>query len=491
MIKKLVGFNVLSLVMFLSLIGFVFLTLVWAKPVTVHPDNPRYLINGTGDLIYLTGSHSWYNIHYNSNNPQMSYDEFEIYLDWMQGHGHTFTRLWAGWSCNFPSPWIHTGPALIEEGLNAGLPKGNMRMFNQTYFDTLRERVLQIQNRGMYVSVMFFGSLNELNTKAGWRRHTWHPDNNVNPKLSSAFSTKDSSSFFTSDPDASNIQKAFVNKIIDTLNDVDNLIWEIGNEARFPESVDWQYEIINHVRRYESTKPKKHLVGMTADGIYDNNIFLRNSPADWISPDQATEDNYMEGGPASYQDKVVINDVDHLWGLFRITEIDLGRKWVWKTFLRGNNPILMDCYTSLWGAPEFGCNGSLNPVFDPIRAAMGHTATFAHRMNLSNMIPSDSTSICSTRYCLYNSGVEYLVYQPISGSFAVNLIPGDYDYEWFNPSSGSVVQTGTRVVSGGSESFTPPFSGDAVLYIYISPAPTYECNDGSDNDGDGRTDYPN
>ncbi len=42
---------------------------------------------------------------------------------------------------------------------------------------------------------------------------------------------------------------------------------------------------------------------------------------------------------------------------------------------------------------------------------------------------------------------------------------GPLHVEWFNPSSGASSTTG--VVSGGStRTFTSPFNGDAVLYIY-------------------------
>ena len=79
------------------------------------------------------------------------------------------------------------------------------------------------------------------------------------------------------------------------------------------------------------------------------------------------------------------------------------------------------------------------------------------------MTPNNSLS--STSYCLANPGSEYLAYQPGSGSFSVNLQAGTYNYEWFNPSSGSIAFTGTITASGGNLSFTPPFIGDAVLYL--------------------------
>jgi hypothetical protein len=51
------------------------------------------------------------------------------------------------------------------------------------------------------------------------------------------------------------------------------------------------------------------------------------------------------------------------------------------------------------------------------------------------------------------------------GTGSVNLISGTYTYQWFNPSSGSVVSTGTLTAAGGNRSFTDPFAGDAILYL--------------------------
>ena len=103
------------------------------------------------------------------------------------------------------------------------------------------------------------------------------------------------------------------------------------------------------------------------------------------------------------------------------------------------------------------------PIFDPVRAAMGHTKSYADRMGLNLAVPHNELS--STAYCLANPGLEYLVYQPSSGPFTVNLQAGTYNYEWFNPSLGLAAATGTITVNAGNSSFAPPFSGDAVIYL--------------------------
>ena len=99
---------------------------------------------------------------------------------------------------------------------------------------------------------------------------------------------------------------------------------------------------------------------------------------------------------------------------------------------------------------------------------MGQTQSYASRMNLAGMTPLNTLS--STNYCLASAGQEYLVYQPANGPFTVNVVGGAYAYEWFNPVTGNIAGTGTIGAVGGDQSFTPPFSGPAVLYLKASGA---------------------
>ncbi len=418
-------------------------------PLTVDPANPRYFMDNTGKAIYLAGSETWYNIHYNSSNLPMGDEDFEAYLDWLQEHGHNFTRLWTGWANNFPKLWIRTGPGTATDGDL----KFDLAQLDQNYFDLIRKRVLQITNRGMYCSVMFFGSaIGFFSSTASWERMTWHPYNNIN---NVQFSTTDGTTFFTAiDEPSVELQKMLIRKFIDTLNDQDNIIWEIANEGG-SKSRDWQSRMAEYVRSYEATMAKQHLIGIT--GGYNFGTALLSSAADWISPDW---DAYEQGGPANYVGKIIINDTDHLplWGSVESAELQAVEQWVWKAFTRGTHPVFCDPYNS---------NGlNIDPAYDQIRYRIGDTALYAGKMNLAAMVPSSNANDCSTTYCLRNPGKEYLIYQPTSdSSFRVNLPTGTYYCEWFNATSGNVEQTRTITVRAGRKSFMAPFNGDAVLYL--------------------------
>ena len=253
------------------------------------------------------------------------------------------------------------------------------------------------------------------------------------------------------------LQEAYVRKVIDTVNDMDNVLYEICNECS-ANSIEWQYHMVNYVKSYEASKPKQHPVGMSALAECQAGTMkaLLASPADWVAPcndytgtGHVPTYSYDSNPPATQGEKVIVSDTDHFFG------VGGDHTWVWKTFTRGLNPVYMDPY----GDPKF-------PVADnSARLAMGQTLRFANRLNLATMTPR--SDLCSTTYCLANPGIEYLVYVPAGQKPTVSLsgTTGQLNLEWFNPATGAV-STGQITAQGTSQSFTAPFSGDAVLYLY-------------------------
>jgi hypothetical protein len=84
-------------------------------------------------------------------------------------------------------------------------------------------------------------------------------------------------------PKVTKLQEAYVRKMIETLNDLDNVIWEISNESN-GQSQNWQYHLINYLKQYEMATPKQHPVEITVEMPNGSNADLFASPADWISP---------------------------------------------------------------------------------------------------------------------------------------------------------------------------------------------------------------
>jgi hypothetical protein len=268
-----------------------------------------------------------------------------------------------------------------------------------------------------------------------------------------------------------------VRKIVDAVNDCDNVLYEIANESPIA-TKDWQSHMVLYIKSYEAQKPKQHLVGMTYfyNGRAGAMDALRGSPADWVSPgNDGTRFDYGLAPPVAEGKKVIISDTDHFFG------VGGDRGWVWKSFTRGLHPIYMDPY----GNPRFPS------ADDSARRAMGQTLAYARRIALARMTPRPE--LCSSQYCLVNPGREYVIYLPseshrpgpkrkstilgnrptqrseplhrtvdvdLSGAAATSTLA----VEWFNPATSQYVSGGT-VTGGAWRSFTAPFPGDAILYL--------------------------
>lgn len=419
-------------------------------PLRVHPDNPLYFTDDGRRAIYLTGSHVWANLRDGSIFGSPVTFDYAAYLDFLEDRGHNFFRLWTWELPRFtvddrtftvaPFPWLRTGPGPASDGM----PKFDLARFDQSYFDRLRARVKAASDRGIYVAIMLFDGYGlQFYRSPSTDGFPFDARNNIN-----GIDAPGTSATTLDYPEVTAVQEAYVRKVIDTVNDLDNVLYEIANEAG-AHSTEWQYHMVDVVKTYEATKPKQHPVGMTFQYEGGSNETLFDSPADWISPNE--EGGYKEDPPIPDGRKVVIADTDHLWG-----EGGDGI-WVWKCFTRGLHILFMD-----GGIVRFPPSADGR---ESARQAMGQTLSYAVRMDLAAMRPQADSSVCSTRFCLTHPGQEYLVYQPESGAFTLDVTGGTYAYEWFNPSTGSVVATGQITVTDGVRVFSPPFPDNAVLYL--------------------------
>jgi hypothetical protein len=488
-------------------------------PLVASEANPRYF-TVAGDeqkAVYLTGSHIWNNLHDGMGPGAGCADtaerlDYGAYLDFLTEHGHNFIRLWrweqfksqaAGGDfhlCMTPQPWARTGPGEAKDGK----PKFDLDRFDDAFFSRLRDRVVAAGQRGIYVAVMFFDGFGVHLSPAPdhVEGHPFHAANNVNDiGIGSILDYQ----VLPLDPRVQQLQEAYVRKVIDTLHDLPNLLWEVANESsgggkadpafaqmlglagspEWGDSTAWQYGVIDTVKRHEEAMGyQRHPIGMTMQyPVPDQtrvNQPLFDSRAEWISPGYDDEvfaaagapppqapgappSRWLVDPPAADGRKVIINDTDHY-------ALGGDALWAWKSFLRGLHPILMD----------FGLIGGVNPpdpsaggpmsyaAFEPARWAMGDTRRFAERMNLIGMQPRQDLS--STGYALANPGEEYLVLQPsgAAGPFTVTLEPGSYAAEWFSIEARETVpRAATTIDRPTAASFSAPseVSGPTALYL--------------------------
>ncbi len=441
-------------------------------PLRPLESNPRWFADGSGKAVLLVGSHTWQNLQDNgllmkgaTADPPPVFD-YAGYLDSLARWHHNFFRLWrwetARWTdkgtgnepkyCT-PHPWLRTGPGTA----NDGKPRFDLAQFNPEYFARLRERAVQAGSRGFYVAIMLFNGWEHQFTD-GWLCHPFHAPNNINAMEADTNGDGKATEFNTLlDTEEGRrvweFQRNYVRQVIDTVNDLDNVLYEVANEAG-PYSTAWQYAVIEFIKKYENTLAKQHPVGMTFQYRGGTNAVLEASPADWISPNQGEgARGYWQSPCSDCSKKVVVADTDHMGGHTVGDNI-----WVWKSFTRGLNPILME-------------DMSPSPTWqDSARVAMGQVRRFSERMTLAAATPQEK--LTNTRYCLGVAGREYLVFQHDRGEFTVDLsgAEGKFTAEWYDINGDRPVPA-APVVGGGVRTFTTPFPGPAALYLQLSPTP--------------------
>ena len=464
------------------------------KPITAPlralSTNPHYFTDGSGKAIYLTGSHTWNNFQDWGTNGATQALVFTAYAKMLVDHHHNFTLLWAIELPVFrglpttasappdftvtPQPWQRTGPGNASDGK----PRFNLTEFNQAYFDRLRSRVEQLNAAGIYAGVYLFSGEFLLRFRFRGDGYPLTGSNNVNG-IDDGGGTQ---SLTMTAPNAiTAIQDAYVKKVITTLNDLPNVLWIVSQEAPV-DSRWWNGHLIALVRSYEAGKPLQHPIGYGAlDGQRDDDAII-NSDADWIAPSARISPTatFGSGHPSC---KVNINDSDHSYFGIWNDSPQVNRNYFWINFTNGNQTLFMDPYVvyyprekrNLCPAPVNGISSGPDPRWENVRATMGYIRGYAQRMNLAAMTPQGKLS--STGHALASAGSahsEFLVYAPSGGTFTVDLSKssGRADVEWMNPTTGGNSR-GADVSGGATKTFTPPFDGDAVLYLSVQ-APSRE-----------------
>ncbi len=477
-----------------------------AGPLVVSKTNPRYFeVEGERRAVYLTGSHIWSNFHDGmgpgpecSETPEIL--DYGDYLSFLKEHGHNFIRLWrweqfqsqaAGGGfhlCMTPQPWARTGPGEAKDGK----PKFDLEKLDGAFFTRLRDRVERAGAEGIYVAVMFF---------EGWAMHLSPLPDNVEGHPFHAASNINGIGIesivdyqvLPLDPRVQALQETYMRRVVDTVHDLPNVLWEVANESsgqtadslampggmdpiptRIGDSAEWQYWVMDFVRAYEREKGYgTHPFGMTFQfPVPDQkkaNEPLYKSTAEWISPGFDDELSFDEQGPKPgrwYTDppandgaKIVVADTDH----FAPGRGDA--LWAWKAFLRGQHPILMD-FGLIDGIKPANPTPGVPPydAFEGCRFAMGDTLQYAERMNLLEMEPRGD--LTSTRYALANPGEEYLVLQPEEGPFDVTVEPGTYAAEFYSVFARETSEAGKmEIEAAGKRNVTASMDGPAVLYL--------------------------
>jgi hypothetical protein len=249
-----------------------------AEPLKLHPDNPHYLLF-RGKPTVLIGSSEHYGAVMNRD------FDYVRYLDTLHLSGLNVTRVFSGQyreragkfgvlpehragqtdleiventlapNANaYIAPWPRTEiPGAID-----GRNKFDLSRWNPEYFERLKDFMQQASRRGIVVEVSLFSPYYVgIVGDHFWEISPWNWRNNVNDigKIdgTDALTLKDEKLVA--------VQEALVRKLVEELQDFDNLYYEICNEPHFGRvPVEWQAHIAKVVIAAEASLGARHLL---------------------------------------------------------------------------------------------------------------------------------------------------------------------------------------------------------------------------------------
>src|SRR6266567_454860 len=268
-------------------------------PLKQSTVNTRYFVDPAGNAVFLSGSHTWNDVQDTSQSSSPAAFPFANYVNMLKADGQNATILWrkdmpreCGWNSSTwnlqPQPWLRSTTSGASDGGN----KFDLTQFNQQFFDRMHTEALTLQQNGIYAIVELFDASNVSSYRCGTTPPTGdgYPltgVNNINPGVDDGYvsgSGGEGSFIMQTNNAVSNAEDAYVKKMLDTMNDLQNVVYELAEEQPIETSTFWIPHMYGLIKTYEAGgtwegtpypgKPLQHLVGVGAFSCTGNDPTL-------------------------------------------------------------------------------------------------------------------------------------------------------------------------------------------------------------------------
>jgi len=448
-----------------------------AQPLSLHPDNPRYLLfRGRPTVLITSGEH--YGAVLN-----LDFD-YVKYLDAIQAAGFNLTRTFSGTYREVPgsfgitdnplgpkrfqAPWARSDSPGAWDGGN----KFDLKRFDPAYFARLKDFMAQASRRGIVVEFVLFCPFYDDKL---WEANPMNAKNNVN----GIGNCKREEVYTLKYKDMLAIHEAFVRRVVEELNEFDNLYYEICNEPYFGGvTLEWQERIAQVIAETEAALPHKHLIAQNiANGskkIEKPNPLVSIFNFHYCTPPDAVEMNY-------HLKKVIADDETGFKGREDVHYRTEG----WDFIIAGGGIYSNLDYSFTTGHPD----GTLEDFKSPggggkeLRKQLRILKDFIEGFDFVRMSPQNGVikggvatgtftgtpaSVRITARCLAEKGRAYAIYVRggSQAELAVELPAGTYRAQWVNTRSGAVDRDETFDHAGGTRKLvSPAYVEDIALRI--------------------------
>jgi hypothetical protein len=228
------------------------------EAISIYTGNSFYFQNANGKPVVLIGDYSW------DTFSNVNFDYIRMF-DSLKSRGLNFARVWLwklyAWNPADSTinicPYRREGPGMA----NDGKPKYNLNKYDPAFFDRLKNMCKAAQKRGIYLQLILLDTW-MLKHDYLWRLAAFNKDNNVNhvdgdPRHTGTGTDGKHGYCSQGNPHALKYQKAYIRKVVETVNSYDNIFFEIANEDYY--NKQWELALCDFIKTIELKMPKQHM----------------------------------------------------------------------------------------------------------------------------------------------------------------------------------------------------------------------------------------
>jgi hypothetical protein len=464
-------------------------------PLAVNPVNPHYYVFHGKPTVLITSAE-----HYGGVvNKEFDY---VAYFDALHVYGLNYTRIYPGYlfepigkfgngntlgvkPASLTVPWARGS----VPGYALGGNKFDLDQWDPEYFKRLKDFVAKAGERGVVVEICFFNA----QYSDTWPISPLSSGNNVQGVGKCEFQDAQT----LRHPDLVQREAAYVQKITQEVNEYDNVVLEICDEAPdignpptpFAEAAQWVKHLVEVAKNTEASLPKKHLIAQQMEGPPGGAFDFVGYPDVSIIVTQYVWDaGFQMGGMKALdymygrQKPIEFNETAYYPFWYKGDKLGASRAEAWEFMVGGGAS-----FNQLNGVFTVENPAGNTPDNQQIMTALKSLREFIYSFDFLKMHPGIDfvrDGIPPGTYCrgMSEPGRQYALYHHHStggygsmytvtpGDYREELIlelpRGEYKVDWVNPATGEVLHSETLNHMGGSLKIeTPEHSVDAGLRI--------------------------
>jgi len=461
-------------------------------PVRKHPDNPHYFAYKGKPLLLITTDH-----HYGAViNLDFDYVSF---LDRLHEYGMNLTRIYPGAYVEMkdqyakgnplgPSPGRYILPwrksTVAGANPNLGVYKYDLDSWDAEYFKRLKDYVYQASLRDIIVEIAFFNGMYD----DRWAAQPLYHTNNIQGVGTCEFQQYST----LTDKALVEAQLKYVKKVASELSEFENVIFDISDEPEMQHQNSWPWNSAM-LDALISVDHYRHLYGETAHSAtpdFTKDRRISWLPTEYISPMEQTLDS-------NYNDDKPIIDVETFFYPFQYGHpVEETRAEGWYGMVGGLAGLIhlnSDFSTSNSSAKETSTEKEILPQKRVLMNFM-RSLDFIRMTKFTGFQMTDSTALVrgiaepGKQYALYifhgtrkweiwPQGATASRFNVDVNWFADTMYlyvpPGTYEIKWINPTTGAVIDSGSRECAGDELILqTPRYYTDIALKMNRRLDPT-------------------